>query len=155
MNAKDQMETFLTLMNRFRSLNLFSLLPLARHDYIVLFAIRCLQQRHGHELTVSALVQEMHTAQSAVSRTLRSLEKQGLIRREVSRDDRRNTYVILMPEGREAIRQADHVLETFHSGILSHFSSEEMAQLLTLLERLYLISDEQLEQMKKGEINHG
>ncbi|MGN1403288.1 MAG: MarR family winged helix-turn-helix transcriptional regulator [Ruminococcus sp.] len=146
----DTLENFLSITNRLHNLNVFSLLPLGRHDYMVLFTIRCLQRKYSGCLTVSAVAKEMHVVQPAVSRTLRSLEELGLIQREVSREDRRNTYVALTPEGTTAIQEAEHVLEQFHQGVQERFTPEEMHLLILLMERLYAVSKEQIEKMKKG-----
>lgn len=146
----DQIETFLSVMNRFHNLNLFAMLPLSRHDYMVLFTIQCLQKKYEARLTVSAVAHEMGVAQPAVSRALRGLEALEMIQREVSREDRRNTYVALTPKGITTIQEAHHVLDVFHQGVRERFSMEEMEQMLTLLKRLYAASAEQLEQMKKG-----
>lgn len=151
----DPLETFLSITNRFHNLNVFTLLPLARHDYMVLFTIRCLQKKYSGGLTVSAVAKEMHVVQPAVSRTLRSLEELGLIRRDVSREDRRNTYVTLTQEGQLTIEEADHVLEQFHQGIREQFAPEEMKQLILLMERLYEAAEIQLEKMKKGAETNG
>lgn len=78
-------DTFFELVNQFRSLNLFSLLPLARQDYMAMCAISCLQKKHPEGCTVSMMTQEMHVPQPAVSRTLRGLENDGYVRREICR----------------------------------------------------------------------
>lgn len=146
----DLLETFLSITNRLHNLNVFSMLPLGRHDYMVLFTIRCLQKKYSGKLTVSAVAREMHVVQPAVSRTLRSLEELELIQREVSREDRRNTYVTLTTKGLLAAQEADRLLEQFHKGIREQFAQEEMEQLILLMERLYEVSEKQLEKMKRG-----
>lgn len=108
-------DTFFELVNQFRSLNLFSLLPLARQDYMAMCAISCLQKKHPEGCTVSMMTQEMHVPQPAVSRTLRGLENDGYVRREVCRSDRRNTYVILTESGKSAVAEAGKLLEEFLS----------------------------------------
>lgn len=146
----DHMESIISMMHQFRSLNLFALLPLTRQDYMVLFAIRCLQQKNPENLTVSAVAHKMEAVQPAVSRTLRGLEQQGMVVREVSRTDRRNTYVTLTEAGNSALKEADQMLCTFHQGLSMRLEPEEFQQMLILLKKLYQASAEQLEQMKKG-----
>ena len=92
-------KTFFGVINAFRSLNLFSLLPLSRQEYMVMFVIAGQRKTNPEGSTVSMVTQKMHVPQPAVSRTLRGLENDGYICREVCRTDRRNTYVTLTAAG--------------------------------------------------------
>ena len=90
---KCEANTFFGVMNAFRSINMFSLLPLSRQEYMVMFVISKKQETDPEGCTVSAVAKKMRVPQPAVSRTLRGLENNGYIQREVCRTDRRNTYV--------------------------------------------------------------
>ena len=46
---------FFEIMQQFRSLNLLATLPLPRQDYMVLYAISCLQKEHPDSCTVSMI----------------------------------------------------------------------------------------------------
>lgn len=143
---------FFEMMQQFRSLNLLATLPLPRQDYMVLYAISCLQKEHPDSCTVSMIAKKMQIPQPAVSRTLRSLENGGYLQREVCRSDRRNTYVLLTDAGKKAVQDAGQVLMEFHNGIKKRFTQEESDQLMSLLQRLYEAASEQLEEMKKGAV---
>lgn len=138
------------MIQRFRSLNLLATLPLPRQDYMVLYAVDCLQKEHPDACTVSMITKKMRIPQPAVSRTLRNLENGGYLQREVCRSDRRNTYVLLTDAGKKAVQDAGQVLMEFHNGIKKRFTQEESDQLMNLLQRLYEAASEQLEEMKKG-----
>ena len=99
---------------------------------------------------MSMMTQEMHVPQPAVSRTLRGLENDGYVRREVCRSDRRNTYVILTEPGESAVAEAGKLLEEFHAGIQRRFTREEAKQLMELLRRLHTAAEEELAELKKG-----
>ena len=99
---------FFEMMQQFRSLNLLATLPLPRQDYMVLYAISCLQKEHPDSCTVSMIAKKMQIPQPAVSRTLRSLENGGYLQREVCRSDRRNTYVSLTDAGKAAVQQTPY-----------------------------------------------
>ena len=83
-----------------------------------------------------------------MSRTLRGLENNGYICREVCREDRRNTYVTLTETGAAEVQKANQLLEAFHRGIQTRFTQEESDQLMELLRRLYAAASEELEEMK-------
>lgn len=144
-------EDFLNIMHRFRRLNLFSLLPLSRQDYMVLATIRCLQRKSSKKLRVSAVARDMEVVTPAVSRSLKNLESQGFVKRTVSPTDRRNIYVALTEKGGMAMVSYDAILAQFHKRVVEQMSAEEMQRLLMLLERMYAISESQLAQMKREE----
>ena len=98
--------TFFGVMNAFRSINMFSLLPLSRQEYMVMFVISKKQETDPEGCTVSAVAKKMRVPQPAVSRTLRGLENNGYIQREVCRTDRRNTYVTLTETGETEVMRA-------------------------------------------------
>lgn len=98
--------------------------------------------------TVSTLTRLMRVPQPAVSRTLRGLENNGYIRREVCREDRRNTYVTLTAAGETEVQRANQLLEEFHRGIQKRFTQEESDQVMELLRRLYMAASEELDEMK-------
>ena len=50
---------FFEIMQQFRSLNLLATLPLPRQDYMVLYAISCLQKEHPDSCTVSMIAKKM------------------------------------------------------------------------------------------------
>lgn len=140
--------TFFGVMNAFRSINVFSLLPLSRQEYMVMFVISKKQEADPEGCTVSAVARKMRAPQPAVSRTLRGLENNGYIRREVCRTDRRNTYVTLTETGEAEVMKANQLLEEFHKGIQERFTQEEADQLMDLLRRLYAAASEELDAMK-------
>lgn len=80
--------TFFGVMNAFRGLNVFSLLPLSRQEYMLMFLVFRHRKTNPEGCTVSTLTRLMRVPQPAVSRTLRGLENNGYIRREVCRRDR-------------------------------------------------------------------
>ena len=79
MTMEDDHHEFFELIQKFRSLNLLATLPLPRQDYMVLYAVDCLQKEHPNSCTVSMITKKMRVPQPAVSRTLRSLENGGYL----------------------------------------------------------------------------
>ena len=56
---------FFEMMQQFRSLNLLATLPLPRQDYMVLYAISCLQKEHPDSCTVSMIAKKMQIPKTA------------------------------------------------------------------------------------------
>lgn len=73
-------------------------------------ANKCLNEE---KVKVSTLSERMRINITAVSRTLKVLEKKNYIQRTVSAQDRRITYVELTPEGAEVLAEAEETMNTF------------------------------------------
>jgi DNA-binding MarR family transcriptional regulator len=74
---------------------------LGASDFEVLDILASEAPRHGDQCRVQDLVERVHLSQSALSRLLGRLEKDGLVERSVCVEDRRGVWVALTPKGRD------------------------------------------------------
>ena len=83
------------------------------------------------------LAEELLLTASGVTRLLEGLERAGLVERGECASDRRVTYAVLTPAGREKLEQASasHIAEV-RALFEERFTSEEIEQLTNLLARL-------------------
>lgn len=87
-------------------------------------------------LGVSELAERLDITSGGVTRILTSLERKGIIKRQISLEDRRNIDVHLTKKGINmvnSIRQASYDL---HADILSHIASEHRQPVLDAIEQL-------------------
>lgn len=103
---KEYAELF-SAFTQFRKLHMSDLFPNMNHsEFATLMHIgganKCLNEE---KVKVSTLSERMRINITAVSRTLKVLEKKNYIQRTVSAQDRRITYVELTPEGQEVRRK--------------------------------------------------
>lgn len=84
---------------------------------------------------VSVLAKKMDIVLSSASRTLNSLEKRGLISREIDPDNRRNICVMLTEKGcfvrKKCLEKVNHMVGRVVEGM----GMEDMDQLITLWNR--------------------
>ncbi|MFJ4695417.1 MarR family winged helix-turn-helix transcriptional regulator [Streptomyces sp. NPDC088766] len=73
---------------------------LGASDFEVLDILATEAPRPGDQCRVQSLVGRVHLSQSALSRLIGRLEKDGLVERSVCAEDRRGVWVALTPEGR-------------------------------------------------------
>ncbi len=73
-----------------------------------------------------------------VTRLLNRLEKQGLVKRERSSDDRRIIMARLTMEGEKLLRKLDKPVLKLHKRQLGHLSKEELKSLNQLLKKARL-----------------
>ncbi|MFJ1730457.1 MarR family winged helix-turn-helix transcriptional regulator [Streptomyces sp. NPDC088254] len=74
---------------------------LGASDFEVLDILAAEAPRQGDQCRVQNLVGRVHLSQSALSRLIGRLEKDGLVERSVCMEDRRGVWVALTPKGRD------------------------------------------------------
>jgi DNA-binding MarR family transcriptional regulator len=74
---------------------------LGASDFEVLDILASETPREGDQCRVQNLVGRVHLSQSALSRLIGRLEKEGLVERSVCAEDRRGVWVALTRRGRE------------------------------------------------------
>ncbi|MEU1269763.1 MarR family transcriptional regulator [Streptomyces sp. NPDC005799] len=74
---------------------------LGASDFEVLDILASEAPREGDQCRVQNLVGRVHLSQSALSRLIARLEKDGLLERSVCVEDRRGVYVTLTRKGRD------------------------------------------------------
>ncbi|MER6750019.1 MarR family winged helix-turn-helix transcriptional regulator [Streptomyces fungicidicus] len=74
---------------------------LVASDFEVLDLLATAAPRDGEQCRVQNLVGRVHLSQSALSRLIARLEKDGLVERSMCLEDRRGVYVRLTRKGRE------------------------------------------------------
>ncbi|MET9908089.1 MarR family transcriptional regulator [Streptomyces sp. NPDC006476] len=74
---------------------------LGASDFEVLDLLASEAPREGDQCRVQNLVGRVHLSQSALSRLIARLEKDGLLERSVCVEDRRGVYVTLTRKGRD------------------------------------------------------
>ncbi|CAL9596814.1 hypothetical protein SUDANB6_05371 [Streptomyces sp. enrichment culture] len=74
---------------------------LGASDFEVLDILASTTPREGDQCRVQNLVGRVHLSQSALSRLIARLEREGLVERSVCAEDRRGVWVALTRKGRE------------------------------------------------------
>jgi len=74
---------------------------LGASDFEVLDVLASETPAQGDQCRVQNIAGRVHLSQSALSRLIGRLEKDGLVRRSVCEEDRRGVYVALTGKGRE------------------------------------------------------
>ncbi len=82
------------------------------------------------------LAKRLHISPAAVANSLKSLEKGGYIRREPVQGDARRNQVLLTEKGRRAVEGCQQVFETVSQRMLTGFTPEEAAHLLSFRQRM-------------------
>ena len=89
----------------------------------------------GRPLPCLEIAGQMIQAVPAITRLIDQLEKQGMITRERSVDDRRVVFVEITAKGRKVLMELDGPVEQLHDLVLEKLSEAEVRQLSRLLEK--------------------
>lgn len=90
----------------------------------------------AEEITQRALQKKVNIDHAAVTRHLKQLEENGMIRRRKNPEDNRFTYVQLTDEGKRKVAAYCEEKQQFISNSLKGFSEEESSKLLDILTRI-------------------
>lgn len=82
------------------------------------------------------LARQLHVSPAAVANALKGLERSGYIRREPWQDDARRNQVFLTEKGREAVTGCREAFRRVSQAMLTGFSPEEQALLLSFERRM-------------------
>lgn len=90
----------------------------------------------GQALTAQAICEATAMDKVTVSRAIRALDERGLVIRKRNTDDRRASDVSLTADGQGIYAEVSPLALTYEQALLEGFSTDERAQLMTLLEKL-------------------
>ncbi|MCV7260866.1 MarR family winged helix-turn-helix transcriptional regulator [Mycobacterium shimoidei] len=80
--------------------------------------LEMLDEARGGSLRMGDLADALPSLPSRLTRQIRRLEIQGLVRRSASPDDRRGVFATITDDGREAVQRA---MVTYAQGVQTHF----------------------------------
>ncbi|WP_425449097.1 MarR family winged helix-turn-helix transcriptional regulator [Dethiothermospora halolimnae] len=87
-------------------------------------------------LKVSEISKKIKLVNSTVSGIIDRLEKQDIVRRIRSKEDRRIVYIELSNKGNDIVKKYQHTINNFFNNIFINCSEEEMETILKGLETL-------------------
>lgn len=147
---KEVYEKFFNAINQLHRIRIGDLFPeMKKADGITLMAIAHYNRKNPDSiLTVSELAEKIHTKPSAVSRTLKGLEKQGLIVRTVMQTDRRNIHVMLSEVGKVKCKEMERTMNEFAGAVLSRMNEQDLLRMVAYLNKLHQVAVEEIELRK-------
>lgn len=151
---KEAYRNLLEASHMFHKLNFASILPnISKSEFV---ALKCIAMHDdGHQLRyegiqVSKLVESLRVLPPAASRTLKSLEEKGYVERMISPSNRRSVYVKLTWAGRDILKEAEEIMETFAENVFARTDEEELQRVCEYLYQLYYAASEEIENLKRS-----
>lgn len=152
MGSREMQHDFIKTAHRFGRIQWDGILSgLTQGEFGMLQAIvncRRSEQEQGG-IYVSTLAQELNATMPNVSRMLKNLERQGLIRRDVDSNNRRKTFVCLTEKGERKRTESQKVMEVFADKTVNAMGAQNMEQLLYLWNRLADVIEQSIAEIKE------
>lgn len=82
--------------------------------------------QHSGKVNTKLLAQKLHVTQSAISQTLKSMEKRGIISRQIDPDDRRSTRIQLTPRSQKTLISIEKSVSACMSELFTVLSDQEL-----------------------------
>lgn len=115
---------------------------LSHSETAVLQGIRQL----GDKANVSDMARSMMVSPPAISRTLRQLREKGYVDSRTYEHDRRNTYVVMTPQGRDALSRDMEQRHRFQEAVIRRMGKEQWETLQHLAKNLYECMQQEIEE---------
>lgn len=102
--------------------------------------VRVMYEIHtAGEAQASHIMSAMDIDKSYLSRILKKLEKDGIIKRQASAQDGRATVLFLTPKGEQLFNELTKATEDQISGLITHLNSQQQQELVTHMQAIRTI----------------
>ncbi|TDQ37727.1 MarR family winged helix-turn-helix transcriptional regulator [Aureibacillus halotolerans] len=113
------------------------------------FRILHLLKMHPEGMKVSDVSTKLEVTSPFVTQLINSMEKQGVIDRRRSSDDRRVVMLMLTDKGEQAARKIETYMHHFFDGLVAYLGDEESRKLTELLHHVFDYLDTQKKQREE------
>ncbi len=88
------------------------------------------------EATLTKISNTLSKDKTTISRTLRTLEKKELIKKALSKDDKRVSFIVLTKKGEETLKASQESTRKFREALVSKLDEDERETLFRLLNKV-------------------
>ncbi len=113
-------------------------------SYIQYMDVILSMEKAGIPAKISDISDRMNLPRPGVTRTVKEMEKKGLLKKLASKEDGRVTYLTVTEEGKKISREFDELYFTSLSAFFSDISEEEADCMIQTIEKFYNIMYERL-----------
>ncbi len=117
------------------------------HGEFLLIAAFCKYEEMNPDknITVNELANELGVSIPAVSRMLRNMESKNLISREIDKDCRRNTIVIITEEGKQIFHSNKEKIRSIVTNIVENFTEQELNLMFDVRNKIEKILEKEIQ----------
>ena len=134
---KTPLGTLLSILMSFEVLARYLEVELRQYDAtLIRFHIMSTLFTNGGEMTPSEIAESVFREKNSVTAVLNTLERQGVIRREPSADDRRSVKVVITDKGWKEANRLNPIAQELSREALSCMEKEKIADLIDIMRKV-------------------
>jgi len=131
---KTPLGTLLSILMSFEVLARYLEVELRRYDAtLIKFHIMSTLFKNGGEMTPSEIAESVFREKNSITAVINTLEKQGVVRREPSTDDRRSVKVVITDKGWQEANRLSPVAQELSREALSCVEKEQVETLVGIM----------------------
>ncbi len=128
---KTPLGTLLSILMSFEVLARYLEVELKRHEAsLIRFNIMSALFKNGGEMTPSEISETVFREKNSITAVINTLERQGVVRREPSTDDRRSVKVVITDKGWNEANRLNPIAQELSREALSCMEKEKIAELV-------------------------
>jgi DNA-binding MarR family transcriptional regulator len=134
---KTPLGTLLSIMTSFEVLARYLEVELKHHDAsLIRFNIMSALFKNGGEMTPSEIAESVFREKNSVTAVINTLERQGVVRREPSPDDRRSVKVVITEKGWKEANRLNPIAQELSREALSCLDKQQAEELVGMMRTL-------------------
>jgi DNA-binding MarR family transcriptional regulator len=134
---KTPLGTLLSIMTSYEVLARYLEVQLKRYDAsLIRFNIMSTLFKNGGEMTPSEIAEDVFREKNSVTAVINTLERQGVVRREPSPEDRRSVKVVITEKGWKEANRLTPIAQELSREALSCMDREQVEDLVGMMRRL-------------------
>jgi MarR family transcriptional regulator, organic hydroperoxide resistance regulator len=134
---KTPLGTLLSILTSFEVLARYLEVELKRHEAsLIRFNIMSTLFKNGGEMTPSEIAESVFREKNSITAVINTLERQGVVRREPSPDDRRSVKVVITDKGWKEANRLSPIAQELSREALSCMDKEKVENLVDIMRTL-------------------
>ena len=134
---KTPLGTLLSIMMSYEVLERYLEVQLKQHDVsITRFNIMSTLYKNGGEMTPSEIAENVFREKNSVTAVINTMERQGVVRREPSSEDRRSVKVVITDKGWKEVNRLSPIVQELSRDALSCMKREQVETLTGIMRTL-------------------
>jgi DNA-binding MarR family transcriptional regulator len=134
---KTPLGTLLSILMSFEVLARYLEVELKRHEVtLIRFNIMSALFKNGGEMTPSEISEIVFREKNSITAVINTMEKQGVVRREPSTNDRRSVKVVITEKGWKEANRLNPVAQELSRGALTCLEKQKVEELVETMRTL-------------------
>jgi DNA-binding MarR family transcriptional regulator len=134
---KTPLGTLLSILMSFEVMARYLEVELKRHEVsLIRFNIMSTLFKNGGEMTPSEIAENVFREKNSVTAVINTMERQGVVRREPSTDDRRSVKVVITDKGWNEANRLNPIAQELSRRTLSCMDKKQVEDLVEIMRTL-------------------